>query len=59
MKVFRIALVLLLIVGAGVGLASRDFADAQAQTIKIGLLYDHTGPFSAAGSLNGASTKSR
>jgi branched-chain amino acid transport system substrate-binding protein len=25
---------------------------AQAQTIKIGLLFDHTGPFSAAGSLN-------
>src|SRR5262249_60187241 len=23
-----------------------------AQTIKIGLLYDHSGPFSAAGSLN-------
>src|SRR6185436_12050965 len=27
-------------------------AHAQAQTIKIGTLYDHTGPFSAAGSLN-------
>ena len=27
-------------------------AHAQAQTIKIGILYDHTGPFSAAGSLN-------
>src|SRR5688572_32168116 len=27
-------------------------AAAQAQTIKIGLLYDHSGPFSAAGSLN-------
>src|SRR5207247_3493879 len=26
--------------------------DAQEQTIKIGVLYDHTGPFSAAGSLN-------
>ncbi len=25
---------------------------AQSQTIKIGLLYDHSGPFSAAGSLN-------
>ena len=24
----------------------------QAQTIKIGTLYDHSGPFSAAGSLN-------
>jgi branched-chain amino acid transport system substrate-binding protein len=27
-------------------------AHAQGQTIKIGTLYDHTGPFSAAGSLN-------
>src|SRR5213592_4631784 len=27
-------------------------ADAQGQTIKIGLLFDHSGPFSAAGSLN-------
>jgi branched-chain amino acid transport system substrate-binding protein len=27
-------------------------AHAQSQTIKIGTLYDHTGPFSAAGSLN-------
>src|SRR5262245_45879025 len=27
-------------------------AFAQAQTIKIGTLYDHSGPFSAAGSLN-------
>src|SRR5436189_2268512 len=27
-------------------------ADAQGQTIKNGVLYDHTGPFSAAGSLN-------
>src|SRR6059036_4333644 len=33
-----------------VGPASR--LDAQEQTIKIGVLYDHTGPFSAAGSLN-------
>ena len=27
-------------------------ADAQSQTIKIGTLFDHTGPFAAAGSLN-------
>jgi branched-chain amino acid transport system substrate-binding protein len=27
-------------------------ADAQGQTIKIGILFDHSGPFSAAGSLN-------
>jgi branched-chain amino acid transport system substrate-binding protein len=52
MKVFRIVLVLLLIAGVGGVLTSRDPADAQAQTIKIGLLYDHTGPFAAGGSLN-------
>jgi len=52
MKVFRIVLVLLLIAGVGGWVASRDMADAQAQTIKIGLLYDHTGPFAAGGSLN-------
>jgi branched-chain amino acid transport system substrate-binding protein len=52
MKVFRIVLVLLLIAGVGGGLVSRDLADAQAQTIKIGLLYDHTGPFAAGVSLN-------
>src|SRR6187431_150276 len=32
--------------------ASAAPARAQAQTIKIGTLYDHSGPFSAAGSLN-------
>jgi branched-chain amino acid transport system substrate-binding protein len=52
MKVFRIALVLLLIAGVGGGLASGDLAQAQAQTIKIGVLLDHTGPFAAGGSLN-------
>ena len=52
MKVFRIVLVLLLIAGVGGGLASRDLAQAQAQTIKIGVLFDHTGPFAAGGSLN-------
>ena len=52
MKVFRIVLVLLLIAGVGGWLVSRDLAGAQAQTIKIGLLYDHSGPFSAAGALN-------
>src|SRR5260370_12900545 len=51
MKVFRTALVLLLVAGVGVGVASRDLADAQAQTIKIGLRYDPTGPFAAGGSL--------
>jgi branched-chain amino acid transport system substrate-binding protein len=52
MKVFRIVLVLLLIAGVGGWLAFRDLADAQAQTIKIGVLFDHTGPFAAGGSLN-------
>jgi len=36
----------------GVAAASAAPAWAQAQTIKIGTLYDHSGPFSAAGSLN-------
>ena len=52
MKVFRIVLILLLIAGVGGWLASRDMADAQAQTIKIGLLYDQSGPFAAGGSVN-------
>ena len=33
-------------------LGSAAPAAAQGQTIKIGTLYDHSGPFSAAGSLN-------
>src|SRR5207247_9217960 len=37
---------------AGLIAAPVSRADAQGQTIKIGVLYDHTGPFSAAGSLN-------
>ncbi len=52
MKVLRIVAIMLLVAAVGGGLALRDLADAQAQTIKIGVLYDHTGPFSAAGSLN-------
>src|SRR6195256_1676365 len=52
MKDFRIALIMLLVAAVGGALAARDLADAQAQTIKIGVLYDHSGPFSAAGSLN-------
>ncbi|MGH7353152.1 MAG: ABC transporter substrate-binding protein [Candidatus Rokuibacteriota bacterium] len=52
MKSLRIVLALAL-VGALVAFAAgHRAADAQAQTIKIGLLYDHSGPFSAAGSLN-------
>ncbi len=52
MKVLRIVAIILLVAAVGGGLALRDLANAQAQTIKIGVLYDHTGPFSAAGSLN-------
>jgi branched-chain amino acid transport system substrate-binding protein len=37
--------------GAAAGAWIRP-AHGQTPTIKIGLLYDHTGPFSAAGSLN-------
>jgi len=52
MKVLRIAAILLLVAAGGTALALHDLANAQAQTIRIGVLYDHTGPFSAAGSLN-------
>jgi branched-chain amino acid transport system substrate-binding protein len=48
----RLALVLALAAAVGLGLAAAPLVDAQGQTIKIGLLFDHTGPFSAAGSLN-------
>jgi branched-chain amino acid transport system substrate-binding protein len=52
MKTIRIALVLALIVAVAVTTVPGPTADAQGQTIKIGILYDHSGPFSAAGSLN-------
>jgi branched-chain amino acid transport system substrate-binding protein len=51
MKGPRLALTLLLIVIAALSLTASPAA-AQGQTIKIGILFDHTGPFSAAGSLN-------
>lgn len=49
-----VRLLLALVLAVAVALASGPWptADAQGQTIKIGLIYDHTGPFSAAGSLN-------
>jgi branched-chain amino acid transport system substrate-binding protein len=47
------ALVALALVGAvAVVAVPGPRLDAQGQAIKIGVLYDHTGPFSAAGSLN-------
>src|SRR5437762_9725069 len=52
MKTVRIALALMLVLAVAVTTGPSRIADAQAQTIKIGILYDHSGPFSAAGSLN-------
>jgi len=48
----RFVLALALAAAVALGFASARSTDAQGQTIKIGLLYDHSGPFSAAGSLN-------
>ncbi len=47
-----VAVAVILLGGLVGGAAWRGRAEAQGSTIKIGLLYDHTGPFSAAGSLN-------
>ena len=52
MKTLRTILALLLVGAVAITAAPAPPAGAQAQTIKIGLLYDHSGPFSAAGSLN-------
>src|SRR5216117_3266149 len=52
MRTLRIALALGLVGAVAVVAVAASRVDAQAQTIKIGVLYDHTGPFSAAGSLN-------
>jgi mono/diheme cytochrome c family protein len=46
LALFALALVAVIIAVAATGQAQ------QPQTIKIGILYDHSGPFSAAGSLN-------
>ena len=52
MKATRVLMaVTLVLTVAWIG-AGGDRADAQGKTIKIGVLYDHSGPFSAAGSLN-------
>ena len=47
-----LALALVLAGAVIVAAALGGRAHAQAQTIKVGLLYDHTGPFSAAGAVN-------
>ncbi len=51
-KGVRLVLALVLAAAVVLGFAAPPSADAQGQTIKIGILYDHSGPFSAAGSLN-------
>src|SRR5438552_12405884 len=52
MKSARMILAAALVLAVAVASTWAPRADAQGQVIKIGLLYDHTGPFSAAGSLN-------
>src|SRR5919198_1229614 len=52
MKSSRMILAIALLLAVATASARAPRADAQAQTIKIGVLYDHAGPFSAAGSLN-------
>jgi branched-chain amino acid transport system substrate-binding protein len=52
MHLARVLVVLTVIGAVASGPASPPLASAQGQTIKIGILYDHSGPFSAAGSLN-------
>src|SRR3990172_12806290 len=52
MKTFRIVLALILVGVVAFATVPNPAADAQGQTIKIGILYDHSGPFSAAGSPN-------
>src|SRR5438094_722366 len=51
MRFRHLALALALIGLVAGGLAPTDPARAQDKTIKIGLLFDFTGPFSAAGAL--------
>jgi len=52
MKSRRIQSILTAIAALALLAVSAAPAAAQGQTIKIGTLYDHSGPFSAAGSLN-------
>ena len=52
MKTSRIVLALILVGVVAFATVPNPAAQAQGQTIKIGLLFDHSGPFSAAGSLN-------
>ena len=52
MKSARVLMALALVVAVAVAAAGVPRVDAQGQTIKIGVLFDHTGPFAAGGSLN-------
>jgi len=52
MKSVRIVVALGLIAAAVAIATYTPRVDAQGQTIKIGVLFDHTGPFAAGGSLN-------
>src|ERR671931_1359468 len=52
MKSSRVLLALALVVLVVVASTWAPGVDAQGPTIKIGVLFDHSGPFSAAGSLN-------
>jgi len=52
MRSLRALLALVLVALVAVATVPQPPASAQNQTIKIGVLFDHTGPFSAAGSLN-------
>jgi branched-chain amino acid transport system substrate-binding protein len=52
MKATRIALLLTLALVAVATAWTLSPASAQGQSIKIGVLFDHTGPFAAGGSLN-------
>ena len=52
MNVGRMWLALVLVGVIALIVQPRPFASAQDKGIKIGVLFDHTGPFPAAGSLN-------
>jgi branched-chain amino acid transport system substrate-binding protein len=52
MRTVKLALAAALLGALGAAPVAPPAAHAQGQTIKIGVLFDHSGPFSAAGSLN-------
>ena len=52
MKSLRLSMALAFVAALLLGALISPAVQAQGQTIKIGILFDHSGPFSAAGSLN-------